>query len=145
MILHIDMDAFFAAVEQRDDPSLAGMPVVVGADPRGGKGRGVVSTCSYEARRYGIHSAMPISMAYRLCPEALFLPVDMRKYQKVSAEVFDILNDFTPDVEPISIDEAFLDITGSFHFWKTPFETCRKIKERIKSEINLTASIGIAL
>lgn len=144
MILHIDMDAFFAAVEQRDDPSLAGRPVVVGADPKGGKGRGVVSTCSYEARRHGIHSAMPISMAYRLCPEALFLPVDMRKYQKVSAEVFDILNDFTPDVEPVSIDEAFLDITGSFHFWGSPLETGREIKMRIKKQLNLTASIGIA-
>lgn len=143
-IAHIDMDAFFAAIEQRDNPNFRGLPVVVGADPKGGRGRGVVSTCSYEARKFGIHSAMPIARAFGLCPKALFLPVDGAKYSRVSRDIFKILYDFTPDIEPISIDEAFLDITGSYHFWKTPFETCKKIKERIKSEINLTASIGIA-
>lgn len=144
VIAHIDMDAFFAAVEQRDNPSLRGQPVVVGADPKAGRGRGVVSTCSYEARPFGIHSAMPISTAYKLCPHATFLPVDGKKYSCVSEEIFKIFYDFTPDIEPISIDEAFLDITGSFHFYKTPFDTCMKIKERIRGEIGLTASIGIA-
>jgi nucleotidyltransferase/DNA polymerase involved in DNA repair len=144
VIAHIDMDAFFAAIEQRDHPALLGRPVVVGADPKGGRGRGVVSTCSYEARRYGIHSAMPISMAYRRCPRAVFLPVDMRKYSAVSREVFQILNDFTPDVEPVSIDEAFLDITGSYHLFGSALDTCRTMKERIRTELRLSASVGIA-
>ena len=144
VIAHIDMDAFFAAIEQRDNPALLGKPVVVGADPKGGKGRGVVSTCSYEARRYGIHSAMPISEAYRRCPDAVFLPVHMRKYSAVSRDIFKILSDFTPDVEPVSIDEAFLDITGSYHLFGSALETCRKMKERIKDQLRLSASVGIA-
>ncbi len=138
------MDAFFAAVEQRDNPKLKGKPVVVGADPKGGRGRGVVSTCSYEARKFGIHSAMPISKAYRLCPQAIFISGHMGRYSEVSDQIFDVLYDFTPDIEPISIDEAFLDITGSFHFYKTPLATCQKIKESIKEKTQLTASIGIA-
>ena len=144
VILHIDMDAFFAAVEQRDNPWLKGKPVVVGADPRGGRGRGVVSTCSYEARRYGIHSAMPISAACRCCPEAVFLPVDMRKYSKVSQAMSAILYEFTPEIEPLSIDEAFLDITGSIRLFGTPLGIGAKIKERVKEELCLTATIGIA-
>ena len=138
------MDAFFAAVEQRDDPHLKGKPVVVGADPKGGKGRGVVSTCSYEARRYGIHSAMPISTAYRKCPQAVFLPVNGEKYSAVSSEIYGIFNEFTPDVEPVSIDEAFLDITGSYRIFGTPLETCALLKARIKEKTGLTASIGLA-
>src|SRR5512135_2299920 len=106
VILHVDLDAFFASVEQRDNPALRGKPVVVGADPKGGKGRGVVSTCSYEARRFGIRSAMPISHAYQRCPGAIFLPVDMEKYQDVSSQIYEILYSFTPDVEPAGIDEA---------------------------------------
>jgi len=141
---HIDMDAFFAAVEQRDNPRLCGKPVVVGADPQNGRGRGVVSTCSYEARKFGVHSAMPISTAYRLCPHAVFLPVDMKKYSQASDEIFKILYDFTPDIEPISVDEAFLDITGSYHFYGTPLNTCREIKKRIMDRSHLTASIGLA-
>ncbi|MFA5059602.1 MAG: DNA polymerase IV [Candidatus Omnitrophota bacterium] len=144
IILHIDMDAFFASIEQRDNPKLRGRPVIVGADPRQGQGRGVVSTCSYEARVFGVHSAMPISMAYRKCPGGVYLAVDMKKYQRVSKEIFDILYDFTPDIEPISVDEAFLDISGSYHFYKTPYATALAIKERIKKEMNLIASIGIA-
>lgn len=144
VIAHLDMDAFFAAIEQRDDPALEGKPVVVGADPKGGRGRGVVSTCSYEARGYGIHSAMPISVAWRCCPDAIFLPVDMRKYVKVSQAMFDILYEFTPEIEPLSIDEAFLDITGSIRLFGTPLETGTKIKERIKKELRLAATIGIA-
>jgi nucleotidyltransferase/DNA polymerase involved in DNA repair len=143
-IVHVDMDAFFAAIEQRDNPSLRAKPVVVGSDPRRGKGRGVVSTCSYEARRFGIHSAMPISAAYRACPHAIFLPVDMEKYESVSSDICKVLYSFTPDIEPISIDEAFLDITGSFHLFGTPLETCRLIKSRIKDRTGLTASVGLA-
>ena len=144
IVAHIDLDAFFAAVEQRDHPALKGKPVVVGADPKKGKGRGVVSTCSYEARRYGIHSAMPISQAYRRCPHAVFLPVDFAKYRTASQQVFKILYDFTPDIEPISIDEAFFDITGSFHLHQTPYQLGVDLKERIQKEVGLTASIGIA-
>jgi len=144
IIAHIDMDAFFAAIEQRDNPSLQGKPVVVGADPKGGRGRGVVSTCSYEARKFGIRSAMPISTAYRLCSHAVFLSGNGRKYGEVSDQIFDILYDFTPDIEPVSIDEAFMDLTGSYHFFKTPFNTGAAIKQRIKDELKLTASIGIA-
>ncbi len=144
VILHIDMDAFFAAVEQRDDPSLRGQPVVVGADPKKGSGRGVVSTCSYEARVFGLHSAMPISQAYRLCPKAVFLPPDFRKYKEASQQVFSILERYTPEIEPISIDEAFCDITGSYHFHQTPVGTAQKIKDDIRREIGLAASIGLA-
>jgi len=138
------MDAFFASVEQRDNPELKGKPVVIGADPKGGKGRGVVSTCSYEAREYGIHSALPISIAYKKCPHAVFLRGSHSKYQKVSNEIGEIFYNFTPDVEPVSIDEAFLDITGSYHFYKTPLKTCLAIKSAIKNEVGLTASVGIA-
>ncbi|HQP10426.1 MAG TPA: DNA polymerase IV [Candidatus Omnitrophota bacterium] len=144
IIAHIDMDAFFAAVEQRDNPALKGKPVIVGADPKGGKGRGVVSTCSYEARAFGIHSAMPISIAYQKCPHGVFLSGNMHKYSEVSDQIFDILYDFTPDMEPVSVDEAFLDITGSYHFYQTPLKTCQAIKDRIKMELGLTASIGVA-
>lgn len=143
-IVHIDMDAFFAAIEQRDNPAYRLKPVVVGADPKGGRGRGVVSTCSYEARRYGIHSAMPISIAYRKCPHAIFLGVDMDKYSAVSDRIYSILYKFTPDIEPVSIDEAFLDITGSYHLFRTPIETCLLIKKEIKKETGLIASCGLA-
>ncbi|MDD5527093.1 MAG: DNA polymerase IV, partial [Candidatus Omnitrophica bacterium] len=119
-IVHVDMDAFFAAVEQRDNPEYRGRPVVVGADPKGGAGRGVVSTCSYEARRYGLRSAMPISQAYRKCPQAVFLPVDMEKYSLVSEKVLSILNSFSPLVEQVSIDEAFLDISSSYKLHGAP-------------------------
>jgi len=141
-IIHIDMDAFFASIEQRDNPQLKGKPVVIGADPKGG--RGVVSTCSYEARKYGIHSAMPISIAYRTCPRAAFLPVDMKKYERISASIYDILYDFTPQIEPVSIDEAFLDITGSWRLFGSPLDTAVLIKSRIKKDTALTASIGLA-
>ena len=138
------MDAFFASIEQRDRPALRGKPVVVGSDPKAGSGRGVVSTCSYEARKYGIHSAMPISIAFRKCPKAVFLPVDMDKYQEESARIYEILYSFSPDIEPISIDEAFLDITGSYHLVGMPLDTGRLIKAKIKKLTGLTASVGIA-
>lgn len=138
------MDAFFAAIEQRDNPLLLGKPVVVGADPKEGKGRGVVSTCSYEARKFGIHSAMPISVAYRQCPQAVFLPVNSEKYSQVSDEIYKIFYKFTPKVEMVSVDEAFLDISGSFHLFGTPRKTAQLLKSRIKEETNLTASVGLA-
>ena len=143
-IVHVDMDAFFAAVEVRDDPALRGKPVIVGADPAAGFGRGVVATCSYEARKFGVHSAMPISRAWRLCPQGVYLRPDMKKYCRESKKIFDILTTFTPAVEMTGLDEAFLDITASFHLFGTPAQTCRKIKERIKKETGLTASIGLA-
>ena len=149
-IVHVDMDAFFASIEQRDNPDIRSRPVVVGADPKGGRGRGVVSTCSYEARRFGIHSAMPISTAYQKCPDAVYLPPDIGKYEIVSNQIFQILYSFTPDVEPVGVDEAFLDITGSFHLFGastllgTPLGTCILIKNKIKEKTGLTASIGLA-
>ncbi|MCQ9205806.1 MAG: DNA polymerase IV [Omnitrophica bacterium] len=143
-IAHIDMDAFFAAVEQRDNPKLLNRPVIIGADPKGGKGRGVVSTCSYEARKFDVHSALPISIAYRRCPQAVFLPPDMEKYKRVFDQIYDIIYDFTPVIEVISIDEAFLDLTGSFHLFNTPAEACLLLKARIKQELGLTASLGLA-
>ncbi len=143
-IAHVDMDAFFASVEQRDNPACRDKPVIVGADPKGGKGRGVVAACSYEARRFGIHSALPISTAYKRCPGAVFLPVDMAKYARISHKIFGILERFTPEIEPVSIDEAFMDITGSWRLFGSPLETCRRIKTAIKKETGLTASVGLA-
>lgn len=140
----MDMDAFFAAVEQRDNPSLKGKPVIIGADPKNGSGRGVVSTCSYEARKFKIHSAMPISIAYQRCPHGVYLRGDHRKYSRVSQEIFKILYDFTPDIQPVSIDEAFMDLTGCVHFYGTAINTAREIKQRILKETGLTASIGVA-
>jgi DNA polymerase IV (DinB-like DNA polymerase) len=107
--MHIDMDAFYSSVEQRENPSLKGKPVIVGADPKGGKGRGVVAGCSYEARKSGVHSALPISQAYRLCPDGIYLRPNFTLYEHVSEEIMQILHEFTDKVEQISIDEAFLD------------------------------------
>jgi len=135
------MDAFYAAIEQRDRPELRGRPVIVGASPTG---RGVVSAASYEARRFGIHSAMPIGRAARLCPQGAFLRVDMRKYQRVSVEVMGILADFSPLVEPVSVDEAFVDLTGTESLFGSPLDAVRLIKRRILSETGLTASAGLA-
>ena len=143
-IAHIDMDAFFAAVEQRDNPEYKNKPVIIGSDPKKGLGRGVVSTCSYEAREYGIHSAMPISIAYKKCPNGIFLRGDMGKYSQVSDQMYDIFYSFTPEVETISIDEAFLDITHTAHLFGGPKETCQKIKLKIKKELLLNASCGLA-
>jgi DNA polymerase-4 len=143
-ILHVDMDAFYAAVEQRDRPELCGRPVIVGADPKAGRGRGVVSTASYEARRFGITSAMPISRAYGLCPDGVFLPVDMDKYARVSDQMMEILRRFTDLVEPISIDEAFLDVTGSQRALGDAETIARSLKVAIQSTLSLTASVGVA-
>jgi len=144
IIAHLDMDAFFAAVEQRDQPALRGQAVVVGADPKGGRGRGVVSTCSYEARLFGIRSAMPISEAWRRCPTAVYLPARMEAYSQASEVVFGVLEEFTPDVEPVSIDEAFLDVSQSLHLFGTKRALGKRLRERIEAETRLTASIGIA-
>lgn len=143
-IVHLDMDAFFAAVEQRDNPELRGKPVIIGADPKDGTGRGVVSTCSYEAREFGVRSAMPISTAYKKCPQAIFISSGMSNYSEVSQQIFDILRDFTPHFEPLSIDEAFMDISSTCHLFGGPLETCLMMKRRIKDELDLTASVGLA-
>jgi DNA polymerase-4 len=139
-ILHIDMDAFFSSVEQRRHPELVGKPVVVGGEGDPTR-RGVVSTASYEARKFGIHSAMPLRTAYRLCSDAVFLPVDYEEYSRVSEKVKSILREFTPTIEDVGIDEAFLDIST---IGRSPEEIAKEIKKRIKDEIDLTCSIGIA-
>ena len=140
-ILHCDLDAFFASVEQRDHPELKGKPVVIGAPPNS---RGVVSTCSYEARQYGIRSAMPSSQAYRLCPQAVFLPPDMKRYQEESRKVFNILAEYTPVIEALSIDEAFLDLSGSHSIWGSSMAIGHHIRHRVKSELGLNISVGIS-
>src|SRR4051812_1590542 len=142
-ILHVDLDAFFAAVEQRDRPELRGLPVVVGG-AGGEDARGVVSAASYEARRFGIHSAMSLREAYRRCPDAVFLPVDGRRYQAASREVMTILRRYTPLVEPISIDEAFLDVTGSAALFGDGPAIARRIKDETRAEVGLTISVGVA-
>jgi len=141
-ILHVDLDAFFAAVEQRDHPELMGRPVVVGMG--GTNDRGVVSAASYEARKFGVHSAMPIRTAKRLCPDCIFVPVNGAQYQRVSREVMAILRRFTPLVEPVSIDEAFLDVTASRALFGDGPTIARRIKEAVRSELALTASVGVA-
>ncbi|MBI2584202.1 MAG: DNA polymerase IV [Candidatus Aenigmarchaeota archaeon] len=138
--MHIDMDAFYAAVEERDSPELKGRPVVVGASPKGGKGRGVVSTANYLARKYGIHSGMPISIAYRKCPSAVFLPVNMRKYHAVSQEIMGIVRKHGEKFEQVSVDEAFLELHKSYD---EAAEIAKKVKEEIKERERLTCSIGI--
>ena len=140
-IIHIDMDAFFAAVEQRDNPALRGKPVIIGGDPRY---RGVVSTCSYEARKYGVRSAMPLRQAKELCPNGIFVNGHMRKYEESSSRIMEILRDYTPLIEPISIDEAFLDVTQCQTLFGTAEKIAREIVDRIENEERLTASIGVA-
>lgn len=140
-IIHVDMDAFYASVEQRDKPELRGKPVVVGAAPGG---RGVVSAASYEARQFGVRSAMPSIQAQRLCPQAIFVPVDMPRYLQASRAVMAILGGYTPLLEQISVDEAFLDVTGSRRLFGSPEQIGRQIKQRIASELSLVASVGIA-
>jgi len=134
------MDAFFAAIEALDDSSLKGKPVIVGGLSR----RGVVSTASYEARRFGIHSAMPVFKAREKCPHGIFLPVKMERYKEVSKKIMGLLKDFSPLVEQVSIDEAYLDITGTENLFGCPEDIARRIKERVGKETGLTCSIGIA-
>ncbi len=144
IILHLDMDAFYTSVEQRDHPEYQGKPVVVGANPRGGQGRGVVAAASYEAREFGLHSAMPIGRAYRRCPQAIYLRGNMRKYGEVSRRIMEILRGFTDLVEQISIDEAFLDVTGSIALFGERRQLALEIRRRIREQERLSASIGIA-
>jgi len=140
-ILHVDMDAFFAAIEQRDHPEFRGKPVIVGAPP---DRRGVVSTASYEARVFGVHSAMPSRTAARLCPHGVFLPVRGERYQEVSGLLMALFREFTPLVEPVSIDEAFLDVSGALRLWPDPVTLAREMKQRIRERLQLTASVGVA-
>ncbi len=141
MILHIDMDAFYASIEIRDNPALAKLPVVVGGTPQG---RGVVSTANYIARQYGIHSAMPASQAVRLCPHATFLRPRMDYYASVAKQIRAIFEEFTDLVEPLSLDEAFIDVTGSQALFGDAVSIARQIKQRIGERVGLTASAGVA-
>lgn len=140
-IIHVDMDAFYASVEVLDDPSLAGKPVIVGGTP---EGRGVVSAASYEARRFGVHSAMSAFRAKKLCPDGVFIKPRMSRYVELSKKIRRIFEDFTPLVEPISLDEAFLDVTGSRRLFGRAEDIGRDIKRRIKDEVGLIASVGVA-
>jgi nucleotidyltransferase/DNA polymerase involved in DNA repair len=142
-ILHVDMDAFYASVEQLDHPEYRSRPVIVGADPREGQGRGVVAACSYEARKFGVRSALPISRAWKLCPEGVYVRPRMKRYAEVSGQVMHVFRQFTDMVEPLSIDEAFLDITGSVALLGSPEQIARSIKQRIRDDTGLTASVGL--
>jgi DNA polymerase IV len=141
MILHVDMDAFYASVEERDDPSLVGKPVIVGGSA---EGRGVVAAANYEVRKFGVHSAMASARAKRLCPQAVFIKPRMNHYAEISQQIRTILEEFTPVIEPLSLDEAFLDASGSESLFGSAACIGRQIKQRIRSELNLVASVGVA-
>src|SRR3989344_8900142 len=151
IIAHLDLDAFFAAVEERDKPRLKGRPIVIGADPEDGKGRGVLSTANYAARKYGIHSAMPISHAWRLAKEAekqgqepaIFLTGSYERYGEVSDKIMAIISKYSEHIEQASVDEAYIDLSYAQDFIKAA-EICRQIKKEIKSKEKLTASVGLA-
>ena len=140
--IHADLDAFFASVEQLDNPALRGKPVIVGGLP--GDRRSVVSTCSYEARRYGVHSAMPTAQAYKLCPAGVYLRGNMARYKEKSEEVMAVFRDFSPEVQQMSVDEAFLDISGMEKLFGSPPELAKKLKSAVSSRTGLTVSCGLA-
>ncbi len=142
-ILHVDLDAFYVAVERLRDPSLVGKPVVVGADPRGGHGRGVVAAASYEARVFGIHSAMPIGEAYRRCPDGVYVTGHRELYARAARAVRHVFAQFTPAVEPVSIDEAYLDLTGTERLHGPPAETAERIRSAILEQTRLPVSMGL--
>jgi DNA polymerase IV (DinB-like DNA polymerase) len=138
------MDAFYASAERRQDPALTGLPIIVGADPKGGKGRGVVAGCSYEARKFGIHSALPISRAYRLCPQGVYLRPNFPLYEEISTRIMDILRSFSDKLEPMSLDEAFLDLSEKAADFDEATRIAKRIKEEIRARERLTCSIGVA-
>lgn len=140
--LHVDIDAFFASVEQLDNPALRGKPVIVGGLP--GERRAVVSTASYEARVYGVHSAMPVAEAYRLCPSGIYLHGRHERYHEVSARIMDIFREYSPDVDQISIDEAFIDLTGTELLFGDPEQTALRLKKEVRDTTGLTVSVGLA-
>lgn len=141
MILHVDMDAFYASIEERDEPLLRGKPVIVGGDPAR---RGVVSAANYVARKFGVHSAMPAATARRLCPHGVFLPPRIDYYAVIARQIREVFFRYTPLVEPLSLDEAFLDVRGSVALFGTPVEIGRRIKEDIRETVGLIASVGVA-
>ena len=141
MIIHADMDAFYASVEERDRPELVGKPVIVGGSP---EKRGVVSAANYVARRYGVHSAMPSATAHRLCPKGIYLPPRIGYYAEVSGQIREVFERFTPLVEPLSLDEAFLDVTGSEHLFGSAVEIAQQIKLAVRAEVRLVVSVGVA-
>ena len=140
LIMHVDMDAFFASVEQLDHKEYRGKPLIVG----GIGGRGVVSTCSYEARKFGVHSAMPTAKAMKLCPQGIFIRGNYPRYSEVSQQIFDIFDHYSPLIEPLSIDEAFLDISGMEHLMEGPLQYAMKLKQEVKEKTGIVASVGIA-
>jgi len=143
IIVHVDMDQFFAAVEEREHPELKGKPVVVGADPKGGKGRGVVSTCNYEARKFGIRSGMPISRAWKLCSDAVYLPVNFKLYIQTSSRIMAILREYADKFEQWGLDEAFLDVTLRVRSFEEAEKLAKDIKQRIRESEGLTCSVGV--
>lgn len=143
IILHIDMDCFFAQLEERENPRFKGQPIVVGADPKGGEGRGVVSTCNYEAREYGIHSAMPISIAFKKCPKAIFLPVNKEFYAQVSENIFRLIDKITDNYEKVSLDEAYLDLSEQINNYSEAQKIGEQLKEYILRQEDITCSVGI--
>jgi DNA polymerase IV (DinB-like DNA polymerase) len=143
IIFHVDMDQFFAAVEERERPEIRGKPVIVGADPKEGRGRGVVSTCNYEARKYGVKSGLPITRAWRLCPDAVYLPVNYPLYQRVSARIMKILQSYADKFERWGLDEAFLDVTSRVKDFVEAEKLAQRIKKKIYEKERLTCSIGV--
>ncbi|HXZ90830.1 MAG TPA: DNA polymerase IV [Candidatus Dormibacteraeota bacterium] len=144
VIFHVDLDAFYASVEQRENPSLLGVPLIIGADPKSGRGRGVVVACNYEARKLGLRSGQPISIAYRFCPGGVYMRPNLELYGKVSLDVMEHLRKFADKLEQVSIDEAFLDVTQKSKPCGGPIELAKRIKAEIKEKDGLTCSIGIA-
>ncbi len=144
IIFHCDLDCFFAAVEIRDNPQFKGQPVIIGADPKEGKGRGVIATCNYEARKYGLHSAMPISQAYKRCPHGVYLKPNGKKYYKVSKEVMEILETYSDEFQKVGVDEAYLELTNIANNYMEAEKIAKNIQKEIICKIGITISIGIA-
>ncbi len=144
IIFHCDLDCFFAAVEQRDNPKYRGKPVIIGADPKEGKGRGVISTCSYKARKFGLHSAMPISQAYRRCPHGIYLRPNINKYFKASKEVMEILRSYSNKFQQVGLDEAYIDASNMCLDFNEAKKIAKNIKQEVFDKVGITISIGVA-